>query len=254
MRLLSIFALLFLISFLLHGGLKDWAAPEKPAGQDVKEAVEAVEVAEATDTAEAAATEPVQPEQEDFSSLIFSQPYPVRHFDFEQEPVFNASTIELEIKNLIIGREDDSFKVKNHLCAVGYEFPRRQQGKKKDTARKEVVVYWREGKMLYRWKGGDPKAAERDFYDARSLMFSRSVPLDPNQGVVEAEDAEGRFDNYKERAENVIADCERHGKPYEIEPFAPPPRGFKRPEGGGRPRPTPAEPPTPATSSSSPLV
>jgi len=249
MRLLSIFALVFLISFLLHGGLKDRVAPDGRTGQDMEE------VADAADVADEADEELAQADQEDFSSLIFSQPYPARHFDFEREYVFTI--IEVEIKNLLIGRNDDSFKTKNHLCAVGYEFPRSQQGKRKGPARKEVVVYWKEGKMLYRWRGGDPKAVEQDFYNARSLMYSRSLPLDPNQGVIgeeEAEDSGDKFENYKERAENVIADCESHGKLYEIEPFAPPPRGFKRPEGEGRPRPSPATPPAPAPPSSSPFV
>jgi hypothetical protein len=247
MRLLSILALLFLISFLLHGGLKDRPAPSGQAGQDAEEVEEVMETAD---------LESSQAEQEDFSSLIFSQPYPVRHFDFEREPVF--SSIEIEIKNLIIGRNDDSFKVKNHFCAVGYEFPRTHQGKKRNPAKREVVVYWRESKTLYRWKGGDPQAAEQDFYNARSLMFSHSVPLDPNKGVIgEGEEEPGdRFDDYKGRAENVVADCETHGKSYEIEPFTPPPRGFRRPEGGETPRPpSPVAPPAPATpSSSSPIV
>ncbi|MDR2209677.1 MAG: hypothetical protein LBE22_12135 [Azoarcus sp.] len=251
MRLLSIFALLFLISFLWHGGLKDRSAPDKQAGPE--------EVEEVMDAEEA---EVVQAEQEDFSALIFSQPYPVRHFDFEQEAVF--SLIETEIKNLIIGRNDDSFKVKNHLCAVGYEFPRTQRGRTRIPGKKEVVVYWKEGKTLHRWGGGDPKAAEQDFYNARSLVYSRSIPLDPNQGVIgEKEETDrDKLGDYKERAEKVITDCEAHGKSYEIEPFAPPPRGFKRPEGGGRPRPAPARPapespvpPAPvAPSPSSPVV
>jgi hypothetical protein len=256
MRLLSIFALVFLISFLLHGGLKDSPAPS--AEQDTEEVADATDEEQepAEQQAEQQAEQTGQTaqaeQQEDFSSLIFGQPYPVAHFDFEQEPVF--SIIENEIKNLIIGRNDDSFKAKNHLCAVGYEFPR--QGKKRGPARREVVVYWKEGKMLYRWRGGDPKLAEQDFYNARSLMLSRSFPLDPNQGVVGGEESDSggdKLENYKGRVENAIADCEKHGKSYEIEPFAPPPRGFKKPEGGGRPRPSPATPPTP-TEAPSPLV
>ena len=244
MRLLSIFALLFLISLLLHGGLKDQGSPDEQAdGENVED------IEDATDGGAMSA------EQEDFSSFIFSQPFPARHFDFEQDPVF--SMIEVEIKNLIIGRNDDSFKEKNHLCAVGYEFLRR--GKVKGFAKKEVVVYWKEAKALYRWKGGDPKVAEQDFYNAISLLFSRSIPLDPGQGVIGGGNGEGeaedKFVNYKERAENVIADCEKHGKLYEIDPFAPPPRGFKQPEGGGRPRPAPATPPAPPVApASSPLV
>lgn len=246
MRLLSIFALVFLISFLLHGGLKDRAAPDEQAAQGEAEVTEVVDVANMG---------PEQAAHEDFSSLIFSEPYPVKHFDFEQDHVF--SIIELEIKNLIIGRNDDSFKAINHFCAVGYEFPRVQRGKRRGGPRREVVVYWKESKMLYRWRGGDPKAAGQDFYNARSLMYSRSIPLDPNQGVIGGEEpeADDKFDNYKERAEHVIADCQIHGKQYEIVPFAPPPRGFKRPEGGGRPRSLPSDaPPVPVTPASSPLV
>ena len=240
MRLLSIFALLFLISLLLHRGLEDRSVPDDPdeqAWQDMEEVADA---------------EPVRAEQEDFSALIFSQPYPVRHFDFEQENAF--SIIDTEIKNLIVGRNDDSFKTKNHFCAVGYEFSR--QGNRRSSAKKEVVVYWKEAKMLYRWTGGDPEAAKQDFYDARSLMYSRSIPLDPNLNLIGTEEKEAgeEFSDYKERAENVIADCEKHGKAYEIEPFTPPPRGFKRMEDGGAPRPAPATPPTPAKPTSSPLV
>lgn len=258
MRLLSIFALLFLISLLLHGGLKDrdspveLAAPTTPAAPTIPAAPTALDGQAKQDTGEVANAEPVQPEQEDFSSFIFSQPYPVKHFDFEREYVF--SIIEMEIKNLIIGRNDDSFKAKNHFCAVGYEFPPHQQGKKKGSVKKEVVVYWGEAKMLYRWTGGDPKAAGQGFYNASSLMFSRSIPLDPNQGAVGEGTPGNGFGDYKDRAEKVVADCEKHGKTYEIEPFIPPPKGFERPKGGGRPHPPPATPPTPMTPTSSPLV
>ncbi|MCL2644500.1 MAG: hypothetical protein FWD51_03475 [Betaproteobacteria bacterium] len=241
MRLLSIFALLFLISLLLNGGLKDRGAPDASDEQEWQDTEELVDM------------EPTQAEQEDFSSLIFSQPYPVRRFDFAQESVF--SIIETEIKNLIVGRNDDSFKTKNYFCAVGYEFPRSQQRNRREPAKREVVVYWKEAKMLYRWTGGDPKAAEQDFYDARSLMYSRSIPLDPSQGVIGAEDAGEEFSDYKERAENVVADCEKYGKAYEIEPFTPPPRGFKRPsEDGVRPRSPPAAPPVPSPAPSIPLT
>jgi hypothetical protein len=260
MRLLSIFALVFLMSYLLHGGLKDRAAPDEQAGQDTEEVANAADVMDATDAADEAEVEPE--EMEDFSSLIFSQPpYPVRHFDFEQEPAFNARTVEIEMKNLIIGRNDDGHKITNHFCAVGYEFPR--QARRKGTARREVVVYWKEGQMLYRWRGGDPNAAQRDFYDARTLlMYATGIPLDPAQGVTGEHAAEeGKFDNYKERAENVIADCEKHGRSYEIEPFAPPPRGFKPPPPRPRPSPRPSAPPAapeapsaPETPSSSPVV
>jgi len=242
MRLLSIFALLFLISILLHGGLKDRDTPA--------ESTEPVALSEQTEPEEAAVAEPIQAEQEDFSSLIFSQPYPTKHFDFEHEYAF--SIIEMEIKNLIVSRNDDSFKTKNHFCAIGYEIPR--QGKKKGSTKKEVVVYWREAKMLYRWTGGDPKAAEQGFYNASSLMYSHSIPLNPNQNVIGEGKPEDSLGEYKERAEKVVSDCEKHGKAYEIDPFMPPPKGFERPKGDDRNRPSPGAPATPVAPASSPLV
>lgn len=234
MRLLSIFALLFLISLLLHGGLKDRSVPTKPIEQAVLD-----EQAE-QDFEEAASMEPVRADQEDFSSFIFNPPYPAGRFDFEHEPAF--SIIEMELKNLIVGRNDDSFNKKNNFCAVGYEFPR--QAKRRGPGKREVIVYWREAKTLYRWKGGDPKAAGQGFYNVNSLLYSRSIPLEPNQDVIGKEGLGNDLGDYKERAEKVIADCEKHGKAYEVEPFMPPPRGFEQPRGGGRPRPSPAAPPT----------
>ncbi|MDR3087657.1 MAG: hypothetical protein LBU45_06870, partial [Azoarcus sp.] len=139
MRLLSIFALLFLISFVLHDGGKDQLMPEEKPLEQEQEPDET----------------PLPVSEEDFSGLIFKQPYPVRHFDFEQESSF--SVIDQEIKNLIVDwKKDDSFMMTNHFCAVGYEFPRNPQDRKKERFKKEVVVYWRERRALFRWTGGNP--------------------------------------------------------------------------------------------------
>jgi hypothetical protein len=237
MRLLSIFALLFLISVFLHECMKERPVLEKEAMQNGEKLAEFVG--------------PLLP-QEDFSMLVFKPPYPVGHFDFESEGEF--SIIQIELKNLIVGTglDDNSFKNRNTFCAVGYEFPRVQQGRKKERLKREVLVYWRESRMLYRWTGGDPKAEEKDFYAARSLLYSpHSIPLD-----APAEALEDMFgddpEQYKARADNTIADCERHGKQYVIEAFRPPPRGFNIP---GRPRPrAPATPSTPAPPTEEPGV
>ena len=240
MRLLSIFALLFLISVFLHECMK-----ERPVLEEQTTVQEGESAAEFVGP---------QAPPEDFSALVFKPPYPVRHFEFENENEF--SIIQTELKNLIIGWEDNGFRNRNSFCAVGYEFSRVQQGRKRERLKREVLVYWREGRMLYRWTGGDPNEAKKDFYSARSLLYSpHSIPLD-----APAEALDDMFgddpERYKERAESAIADCEKHGKQYVIEPFVPPPRGFNVPE--RRPRvpagpstsesaPTPAAPvPTPA--------
>ncbi|MDR1853679.1 MAG: hypothetical protein LBR05_02095 [Azoarcus sp.] len=213
MRLLSIFALLFLISFVLHRQAQETAEPVIAADGTVEAMPVDAEIA---------------PTKEDFSNLIFRPPYPVGHFDFENEYVF--TTLPLELKNLIVGRMDNSFKSTNHFCAVGYEIPRDRRGANKTAAagnRKEVVVYWREGKIIYRWNGGDPKAAARDFYSARSMLFnSRGISLDPAALDGDDQPVERESASFRENADNVIADCDKHGKSYVIEPFVPPPRGF----------------------------
>ncbi|MDR0701882.1 MAG: hypothetical protein LBF61_05630 [Azoarcus sp.] len=229
MRLLSIFALLFLISLLLHNGME-------------KRTLAAQEALEPEQTGQGEAAPPPPETQEDFSTLIFRQIYPAGHFEFENE--YNFSIIEIELKNLIVGRMDDSFKNENHFCAVGYVLPRTSRDKKKTGRRKEVVVYWREGKILYRWAGGDPKAAKEDFYFARSLLFSPGISLDGSLAgeKAQAEDGLDSSDDFQKNIGNTLADCERHGRQYTIAPFAPPPRGFNVPRAPAR-----AAPPSPRT-------
>ncbi|MDR0635177.1 MAG: hypothetical protein LBF91_09395, partial [Azoarcus sp.] len=233
MRLLSIFAALFLISLLLRGGAGNLATPGTPDAPEDREA--------------ARATPEMQESQEDFSALIFKPPYPMGHFDFESE--HNFSIIEIEMKNLIVGKMDDSFKNTNHFCAVGYVLPRDRKGRKPSPSRREVVVYWLEGKILYRWAGGDPKAAKEDFYFARSLMFSPGISLDGAPAEGGDQPLEKDSASFTENVENVLADCRKHGKQYTIEPFTPPPRGFNVPRAPARPvappRPAPPRPAAP---------
>ncbi|MDR3214105.1 MAG: hypothetical protein LBT71_09370 [Azoarcus sp.] len=231
MRLLSIFALLFLISLLLHHGMENPLETEFSL-EDQEEIVQA--------------PPEMQEPREDFSILIFKPPYPVGHFDFESD--YNFSIIETELKNLIVDKMDDSFKTTNHFCAVGYVLPRDR--KNKSAPRKEVVVHWREGKILYRWAGGDPNAAREDPYAARTLTFSPGISLDSDLfGDSKDQLLEQGSASFMENVENVLADCEKHGKRYTIEPFAPPPRGFNIPRTPAVPRPVrparPAAPPAP---------
>jgi len=155
-------------------------------------------------------------DKEDFSNLIYGPRFPVRHFDFEREYVF--STMNMELKNVILHRSGKRFKVRNNFCAIGYVFP--------PTAlkpeRKEVIVFWEEDEIIFRWDGGDPEAAKEDFYYASTLFHSPNISFDSS--LVESKDeplGNGDF-AYREDVENLLADCEKHGKKYTVEPFTPP--------------------------------
>jgi hypothetical protein len=224
MRLLSIFALLFLVSLMLHSG----AGKRTQAGMSA-EYGQALE----PDPAEQGASQEVAETQEDFSGLIF-ETLPVGHFEFEKEDKF--SIIEIEIKNLIVDGFDGilggRFIKENNFCAVGYVFPRSSQGRKKTGQRKEVIVYWREEKMIYRWAGGDPKAAKENSYSARSLLSSvnpisvNPIPLNGDPPMENGGASEENRAAFRRKIENTLADCEQHGKQYTIAPFKPPDRGF----------------------------
>jgi hypothetical protein len=163
-------------------------------------------------------------EKEDFSQLIYGPVFPTGHFDFEQDPEFNM--IVLELKNLILlylggaKHQIDRVKSWNHFCAVGYVFP---DVEGRPISLKEVVVYWKEDGVFIRWTGDDPELVKQNFYYAQSLMSSFSYPL---EGAVPRKDLDkttlGTRQLVKEDAENMIADCEKHGKQYVIGPFTPP--------------------------------
>jgi hypothetical protein len=242
MRLLSIFSLLFLISLLLHSGAEKRTQPETLAARE-----------DQADQEETQTLPETEETRENFSALIFKPPYPIGHFEFERE--YNFSIIELELKNLIVGGMDDRFKNENHFCAVGYVFPQARKNGKNASPRKEVAVYWREGKILYRWTGGDPKAAKEDFYFARSLLFSPGISLDNHSAEDKGQPLEESSATFRENVENLLVDCERHGRQYTIAPFAPPPRGFNTPQAPARPaRAAPSAPPVSAPPVSAPPV
>jgi hypothetical protein len=250
MRLLSIFALLFLVSLMLHSGAGKRTQAGMPAEQG-----QALE----PDPAEQEASQEVAETQEDFSELIFETPYPIGHFEFEKEDKF--SIIEIEIKNLIVGRLDDimtgRFMNENHFCAVGYVFPRSSQGRKKTGQRKEVVVYWREEKWIYRWEGGDPKAAKGNPSFANSLLNSTKkhfIPINDDPPTEEAGALEESRAAFRSKIKNTLEDCEQHGKQYTIAPFKPPDKGFSNvtaprpPASASRPAPDDSAPSRSASS------
>jgi hypothetical protein len=166
-------------------------------------------------------------EKEDFSRLVYDTP-PLGHFDFEQDPRF--SMIVLELKYMLASTRKyekehgiDKLKQWNNFCAVGYVFSVDPDKKEEFPLEKEVVVYWKEKGRFIRWEGDDPERVKQSFHYARSLMFSFSYPL---EGAVPRKDLDKTFlgtrQLIKEDAENMIADCEKHGKQYIIGPFTPP--------------------------------
>jgi hypothetical protein len=164
--------------------------------------------------------------EEDFSQLIYRTP-PLGHFDFEQDPEF--SMIVLELKNWLVHQRHDEehgidrLKRWNHFCAVGYVFPVDPDEKEEFPLEKEVVVYWKEERVFKRWHGSDPKLAKENFYFAWGLRSSFGYSL---EGAVSRKDLDKTFlgtrQQIKEDAENLIADCEKHGNQYIIGPFTPP--------------------------------
>jgi hypothetical protein len=167
-------------------------------------------------------------EKEDFSQLIYGPVFPTGHFDFEQDPEF--SMIVLELKNMIISlryddedRSIDRLNRWNHFCAVGYVFPVDPNEKEEFPLEKEVIVYWKEEGTLMRWWGDDPEKIKENFYYAKTLLFSRGFSI---ENAVERKYLDqtilGTGQLVKEDFDNMLADCEKHGKQYIIGPFTPP--------------------------------
>jgi hypothetical protein len=155
-------------------------------------------------------------EKEDFSRLIWEPP-PTGHFDFERDPRFEM--IELELKNLIVVNK--FFTRRNHFCALGYEFP---EGKGA-LAQKQVLVHWKEENRAKTWTGGNPELVKENFYYADSLIFSRGFST-INQVKRTPDYNLGTGGYFQDDVDRLLADCEKHGKQYVIEPFTPPPMEF----------------------------
>jgi hypothetical protein len=138
--------------------------------------------------------------------------------------------IVLELKNWIVNsryydkdRGIDRLKRWNHFCAVGYMFPVDPDEKEEFPLEKEVVVYWKEERGFKRWHGDNPDRVKQGFYHAQSLFFSYDYSL---EGAALRKDLDkiflGTRQLVKEDADNLIADCEKHGNQYIIGPFTPP--------------------------------
>ena len=173
-------------------------------------------------------------DKEDFSQLIYYGSFPTGHFDFEQDPEFSMIVAELKYWITIRSqyreekRSIDPLKRWNHFCAVGYVFPEKPDDPNKGKGgllRKEVIVYWKEEGNFRRWTGDDPIQVAESFYYARTLAHDVNFTL---KDTVERKLWEtgqvtlGTGTQLKEDVENVIADCEKHGKQYVIKPFTPP--------------------------------
>ena len=180
-----------------------------------------------------AAVQGAAEDKEDFSQLGYSPTFPTGHFDFEQDPEFSMIVAELKYWIVLFRHEEDDpsidrLKRRNHFCAVGYVFPEKPNDPDKGKGgfgRKEVIVYWKEEGEFRRWTGDDPIQAAENFYYAASLAYDVSFTL---KDTVERKLWEtgqvtlGTGNHIKEDVENVIADCEKHGKQYVIKPFTPP--------------------------------
>lgn len=143
-------------------------------------------------------------ENEDFSALFFSPP-PLAHFDTKQDSLFRLP--DLELMHFIDAFGDKG--VVNNFCVVGYILA---------SGRKQAVVYWAEKEWLTRWAGSD--AAE--FRYAYSLVHSKTLELKTDL-VETADEINGStYLTVRAQAEAVVADCNKHGIQYAIEPFIPP--------------------------------
>ncbi|MES2821037.1 MAG: hypothetical protein V4812_18835 [Pseudomonadota bacterium] len=143
-------------------------------------------------------------DKEDFSALFFSPP-PLAHFDTRQDALFDSP--DLELMHFIDAFGDKGLV--NHFCVVGYSLA---------SGRKEAVVYWTEKAWLTRWAGSDAT----EFRSAYSLAHSKTLDLKTDL-VETADDINGSsFLTVRSQAEAVVADCEKHGVQYSIDPFVPP--------------------------------
>jgi hypothetical protein len=167
----------------------------------------------------------VAEEKEDFSRLIYLSP-PIGHFDFERDSKFEMIMEDLSywITHTFYdkgGRLIERPDLLNHFCAVGYKFPPNDDEENHFYVEKELVVYWKEKGEFRRWFGSDrsvvlPGYRYADY--ASDLMESPGFSM---KETVSAEDLDvtvpiGSGHKIRERAENLVADCEKHGKNYII--------------------------------------
>ena len=168
-------------------------------------------------------------EKEDFSQLGYDPP-PVGHFDFEQDPKFNMIVQELKVMIIRLRNDEehgiDKLKRWNNFCAVGYVFPNEPVAKGDFFVEKEVVVYWKEDDEFINWWGEDePEKVKEDFYNALTLYFSPSSSMKNAAELKlwkEGKVTLGTRQLIREYAENLLADCKKHGRQYIIGPFTPP--------------------------------
>ena len=168
-------------------------------------------------------------EKEDFSKLGYDPP-PVGHFDFEQDPAFSMIVQELKVMIIRLRNDEengiDKLKRWNNFCAVGYVLPKRPVAEGHLLVGKEVVVYWKEDDEFINWRGEEePEKVKENFYNAIDLSLSPSSSMKNAAELKLLEEGKvilGTRQLIKEYAENLLADCKKHGRQYIIGPFTPP--------------------------------
>lgn len=123
------------------------------------------------------------------------------------------SMLEREIQHMIY-REGENSSV-NNFCVVGYAFA---------DQNKEVVIFWKEKKVLILWSGGDSEAARERFKWAFSIYHATRIgeenlydKLPDPPYILGGDKLATRSGFYA-----TIEDCERHGRQYRIPAFTPP--------------------------------
>lgn len=146
--------------------------------------------------------------EDQFSALIYADDYPVSHMEPLQYEQF--SMLEREIQHMIF-RDGENSHI-NNFCVVGYAFADQD---------KEVVIFWKEKKVLILWRGGDYEAAKERFKWAFSIYHATRIgeknlydKLPDPPYFLGGDKLATRSGFYA-----TIEDCEQHGRQYRIPVF-----------------------------------
>ncbi len=149
----------------------------------------------------------IESRRETFTPSIY-YPAPIAHFDLMKYNEFKI--VKQEINKVIIDLK--KYGHRNYFCVVGYVLPDHTQ---------QAVVIWTNQEWLYSWTGSNEPQPNEDFWEQANLGSAPITYL--GKALVEKlpNSVLGTTSAYREDAEAVIDDCNRHGKQYVIEPFKP---------------------------------